>query len=137
MLNQSQIDTLAAYHYGVKVERATATLPQSVAAAIFTVTSGRIIVRLLLGQVTTIIPGVTPCLACLYPEKPSQWKRQFPVIGAVPALIGQIAALEGIKLLTGLGQPLAGVLLYCDTATMSFQKIPIRRRPDCPVCGAA
>jgi hypothetical protein len=54
-LNQSQIDNLAAYHYGVRVERATATLPQTVAAAIFTVSVGRVIVRLLLGQVTTAI----------------------------------------------------------------------------------
>jgi molybdopterin/thiamine biosynthesis adenylyltransferase len=87
------------------------------------------------GQVTTIIPGKTPCLACIYPEVPPQWKRQFPVIGAVPALMAQIAAMEGIKLLTGLGDTLAGTLLYCDTATMSFQRIPIMRRADCPVCG--
>ncbi len=87
------------------------------------------------GQVTTILPGRTPCLACLYPEKPPQWKRQFPVIGAVSAMIGQIAAMEGIKLVAGLGLPLAGVLLYCDTAAMSFQRVPIQRRPDCPVCG--
>lgn len=59
VLNQSQIDNLVAYHYGVKVERATATLPQSVAAAIFTVNVGRVIVRLLLGQVTTVIQSQT------------------------------------------------------------------------------
>lgn len=88
------------------------------------------------GQVTVILPGKTPCLACLYPEKPPHWKRQFPVLGAVPAMIGQMAALEGVKLLAGMGQSLAGVLLYCDTLSMSFQRIPIQRRPDCPVCGA-
>jgi len=87
------------------------------------------------GQVTTIIPGKTPCLACLYPETPPEWKRQFPVIGAVSALAAQIAAMEGIKLLAGIGKPLAGELLYYDTASMTFQKIPVARRPDCPVCG--
>ncbi len=87
------------------------------------------------GQVTTIIPGKTPCLACLYPETPPEWKREFPVIGAVSALAAQIAAMEGIKLLAGIGKPLAGELLYYDTASMTFQKIPIARRPDCPVCG--
>jgi len=87
------------------------------------------------GQVTTVIPGRTPCLACLYPEDPPGWKRQFPVLGAVPALAAQIAALEGIKIIVGLPPALAGQLLYFDAAGMSFQKIPVARRPDCPVCG--
>jgi len=89
------------------------------------------------GQVTTFLPGKTPCLACLYPEPPPHWKRQFPVIGAVSALAGAIAAAEGIKVLTGLGEPLAGILLYYDTAHMTFQRIPIARRPGCPVCGGS
>ena len=87
------------------------------------------------GQVTTIIPGKTPCLACLYPETPPGWKREFPVIGAVPALAAQIAAMEGLKLIIGMGPALAGTLLYYDTGSMTFQKIPIARRPNCPVCG--
>ncbi len=87
------------------------------------------------GQVTTIIPGQSPCLACLYSEDPPRWKRQFPVFGAVSALAGSIAALEGIKVLAGFGETLAGTLLYYDARKMSFQRIPIARRPDCPVCG--
>lgn len=88
------------------------------------------------GQVTTILPGKTPCLACLYPEDPPHWKRRFPVFGAVSALAAAIAAVEGIKLLAGFGETLAGTLLYYDARAMSFQRIPITRRPDCPVCGA-
>lgn len=88
------------------------------------------------GQVTTFLPGRTPCLACLYPEDPPGWKRQFPVVGAVPALAAAIAAAEGIKVITGLGVPLAGTLLYYDTRRMDFQRIPIAPRADCPVCGA-
>jgi molybdopterin-synthase adenylyltransferase len=87
------------------------------------------------GQVTTILPGKTPCLACLYPEDPPQWKRQFPVFGAVSALAAAIAAAEGIKVLAGFGQTLAGTLLYYDAGNMSFRRIPIARRPNCPVCG--
>ncbi|MCX7804576.1 MAG: HesA/MoeB/ThiF family protein, partial [Planctomycetota bacterium] len=65
------------------------------------------------GQVTTILPGRTPCLACLYPEKPPAWRRQFPVLAAVPALAAAIAAAEGIKLIVGIGRTLAGTwLLY-------------------------
>jgi molybdopterin/thiamine biosynthesis adenylyltransferase len=88
------------------------------------------------GQVTTIVPGETPCLACIYPEDPPEWKRQFPVFGAVAALAASIGALEGIKLLSGMGPSLLGRLLYYDTRAMAFQQIPIQRRPDCPVCGS-
>lgn len=86
-------------------------------------------------QVTALIPGATPCLACLYPEPPPGWKRQFPVLGAVSALAGALGAIEGIKLLLGQSSALAGKLLYCDTRVMNFMTIPIQRRPDCPVCG--
>lgn len=88
-------------------------------------------------QVTAIIPGRTPCLACLYPERPPAWKRQFPVLGAVPALAAGIAVIEGVKLLTGHESSLVGKLLYCDTRTMNFMTIPIQRRTDCPICGGA
>ena len=86
------------------------------------------------GQITTIIPGQTPCLACLYPEEPTHWKRQFPVFGAVSALAASIAAMEGIKVLAGFGETLAGTLLHYDTRRMHFRRITIARRPDCPVC---
>lgn len=89
------------------------------------------------GRVMTVIPGETACLACLYPEDPPAWKRQFPVFGAVSATAGCIGAMEGIKLISGTGASLAGKLLYFDLGAMSFQVIPIARRADCPVCGAA
>lgn len=87
------------------------------------------------GQVTTIVPGQTPCLACLYPQAPPQWQRRFPVLGAVSSLAAAIAATEGIKLLAGLGETLRGQLLYFDAGTMDFRKIAIARRADCAVCG--
>ena len=87
------------------------------------------------GQVTTIIPGRTPCLGCLYPEKPPAWKRRFPVLGAVPAMAAGMAAAEGVKVLTGLGTTLANTLLYFDAMATTFQRIPVTRRPDCAVCG--
>ncbi len=86
------------------------------------------------GQVMTIVPGQTPCLACLYPEIPPHWKRRFPVIGAVSALAANIAAMEGIKLLAGFGEVALNRMIYFDTATMRFQQIRIQRNPDCAVC---
>ncbi len=86
-------------------------------------------------QLTTIIPGQTPCLACLYPSPPPQWKRQFPVFGAVSGTIACLAAVEAIKTISGLGQPLHGKLLTIDMRDMSFHKVNIKRNPQCSVCG--
>ena len=74
-------------------------------------------------QLTTVIPGQTPCLACLYPAEPPHWKREFPVFGAVAGAVGCLGAMEVIKVLAGLGQPLAGQMLLADLGEMSFQKV--------------
>jgi molybdopterin-synthase adenylyltransferase len=86
-------------------------------------------------QLTTMIPGQTPCLRCLYPEDPPHWKREFPVFGAVSGMIASLAAMEVIKLITGIGQPLSNILLTADLRTMQFRRLPIQRRPDCLTCG--
>ncbi|MEI2724431.1 MAG: HesA/MoeB/ThiF family protein [Verrucomicrobiota bacterium] len=86
-------------------------------------------------QITSIVPGRTPCLACVYPEPPADWRREFPVFGAVSGMVGCLGAMEVIKLLTGMGEPLQGRLLTCDLRTMAFRSVKTRRRSDCPVCG--
>jgi molybdopterin-synthase adenylyltransferase len=88
-------------------------------------------------QITSIVPGRTPCLACLCPEPPADWQRQFPVFGAVAGMVGCLGAMEVIKLVTGLGQPLLNRLLTCDLRALSFRAIKTTRSPECPVCGAA
>lgn len=87
------------------------------------------------GHILPIVPGQTACLNCLYPEIPPNWKRRFPVIGAVSALAANIGVLEGIKLLTGLGEAQTGKMLYFDAASMNFQKVTIKRDSECKVCG--
>ena len=86
-------------------------------------------------RLTTIIPGKTACLACLYPQRPPAWKRQFPVFGAVSATVGAMAALEVIKVLSGVAAPLAGRMLVCDLRAMTFRALPVTRREGCAVCG--
>ena len=86
-------------------------------------------------NLTTIVPGKTPCLRCLYREPPPSWTRRFPVLGAVSATVGALAAMEVIKLLAGFGQPLLGYMLACDLRTMTFRKLRVRRDPACPECG--
>ncbi|MBI1915888.1 MAG: HesA/MoeB/ThiF family protein [Planctomycetes bacterium] len=86
------------------------------------------------GQLTTVIPGRTPCLACLYPSEPRAWARRFPVLGTVAGTVASLGAMEAIKVLAGLGEPLLGQLLIFDLRDMTFRKASIRRRPDCIVC---
>lgn len=85
-------------------------------------------------HVTSVLPGKTPCLSCLYPETPSAWKRQFPVFGAVAGVAGTLGATEAIKILSGLGKPLYGRLLTMDLNDMSSRVLQLRRNPDCDVC---
>jgi molybdopterin/thiamine biosynthesis adenylyltransferase len=85
-------------------------------------------------QITSILPGQTPCLQCLYPEIPAHWKRQFPVFGAVSGTIACMAAMETIKIIAQIGQPLFGKLLRCDLNSMSFKTLRIQRRTDCGCC---
>jgi molybdopterin/thiamine biosynthesis adenylyltransferase len=85
-------------------------------------------------QLTTIVPGRTPCLKCLYPADPPAWKREFPVFGAVAGTVGCMAAMEAIKVLAGFGKPLEGELLTCDLCDMTFRKRRILRNPECSEC---
>jgi molybdopterin/thiamine biosynthesis adenylyltransferase len=86
-------------------------------------------------QLTTVFPGRGPCLACLYPEEPVAWKRRFPVFGAVAGTIGCLGAMEVIKVLAGLGEPLVGKMVICDLRDMSFRTVQMRRNETCTVCG--
>ncbi|MBL4886104.1 MAG: ThiF family adenylyltransferase, partial [Planctomycetaceae bacterium] len=86
-------------------------------------------------QITTIIPGKTPCLACLNPVDPPDWKREFPVFGAVSGTVGCLAAMEAIKVISGIGDPLYSKMLAFDLRDMSFRKWSISRNKDCQVCG--
>lgn len=87
-------------------------------------------------QLTTIMPGRTPCLACLHPDDPPAWKREFPVFGAVSGAVGCLAAMEAIKVLADLGEPLYGQLLSMDLRDMTCRRRTITRNPQCPVCGS-
>ena len=85
-------------------------------------------------HITSFKPGKTGCLRCLYPEKPDDWQRRFPVIGAVSGAVGCLGAMEAIKIIAGLGEPLYGRLLTMELRSMSFQTVRIRRDPGCTEC---
>ena len=60
---------------------------------------------------------------------------EFPVFGATAGVVGCLGAMEAIKVLAGLGEPLYGKMLLCDLRDMIFRQAVLQRRQDCP--GAA
>jgi molybdopterin/thiamine biosynthesis adenylyltransferase/rhodanese-related sulfurtransferase len=91
------------------------------------------------GQVTVFKPYDGPCYRCLLPEPPppelAPSCAEAGVLGVLPGIIGSIQALETIKLLLGLGDPLIGRLLAYDALEESFRNFKVRRDPMCPACG--
>ncbi len=83
---------------------------------------------------TTIVPGQTPCLACLFPAFPEWDRRGFGVLGAVSGTLGCLAALEVIKFVTHLAQSLLGELCTMNLNTLLFQRLRTYREPQCPIC---
>lgn len=88
----------------------------------------------LTAHVTTFVPGRTGCLECHVPEVPQTWTRQFPVFGAVSGTVACLGAMEVIKLITGIGEPLTGEMVAMDLGTMRFRRMTLPQRSDCPIC---
>jgi molybdopterin/thiamine biosynthesis adenylyltransferase/rhodanese-related sulfurtransferase len=91
------------------------------------------------GQATTFLPHVGPCYRCLFPDPPPPELApncaEAGVLGVLPGIVGLIQATEVIKLILGIGEPLAGRLLTYDALTTSFRELRLRRDPVCPMCG--
>jgi molybdopterin-synthase adenylyltransferase len=85
------------------------------------------------GQATTIIPGKTPCLKCIFPKAPP--KEVFPVVGATCGVIGTVQATEVIKYLLQAGDLLTGRLFVWDGLAGRAEEIAAERLSCCPVCG--
>ena len=82
--------------------------------------------------------GSAPCYRCLFPEPPPPEAApncaEAGVFGVLPGIVGLLQATEAIKLLLGIGQPLAGRLLQFDALAMQFRQTRLAPDPDCPVC---
>jgi adenylyltransferase/sulfurtransferase len=91
------------------------------------------------GQVTVFQPYEGPCYRCLFPEPPppelAPSCAEAGVLGVLPGIVGSLQAVEAIKLLLGIGDPLVGRLLLYDALETSFRELRLRRNPDCPACG--
>jgi molybdopterin/thiamine biosynthesis adenylyltransferase/rhodanese-related sulfurtransferase len=82
-----------------------------------------------------------PCYRCLFPSPPVVGSvpgcGDAGVLGALCGVIGSLQALETIKVITGIGQPLIGRLLTYNALTQEFQTLTLTRDPHCPLCGSA
>jgi len=90
------------------------------------------------GNVSTIIPGETPCLECLYHGVRDEDLPTCSMVGVLPPALSIVSSLqvsEAIKIIMGKKPSLAGRLVYVDLRDMSFDQMLLLRQEDCPVCG--
>jgi molybdopterin-synthase adenylyltransferase len=90
------------------------------------------------GLVLSVVPGRSACYRCAFPVAPPPGSvpscREAGVLGATAGIVGSIQALEALKLLTGVGEPLLDRILQIDGATLTFTTVTTERQDGCPAC---
>ncbi len=89
------------------------------------------------GQLSVFHYRGGPCYRCLFRKPPPRQPAcsEAGVFGVLPGTVGALMATEAIKVLLGLGEVLAGTLLFYDALEAEFKKLKFPRDPACPVCG--
>lgn len=91
------------------------------------------------GQASVFATEPGPCYRCLYPEPPPPHLvpscEDGGVLGILPGIIGSIQTTEAIKFILNIGESLSGQLLLFDALRMEFNKLKVKKRTDCPLCG--
>ncbi|WP_258535714.1 HesA/MoeB/ThiF family protein [Bacillus sp. 03113] len=86
-------------------------------------------------SLTTVKPGETACLACIFPDREKSWEPLgFPVLGATSGIAGCLAAIEVIKALTGIGEPYYNKLYRFDSLHFTSSTFALKRNPSCSHC---
>jgi len=91
------------------------------------------------GTTLTVIPGRTPCLACVFPEPPQGLHETCDTAGIIGPAVAWVAAVqvaEALKVLVGRPEDLHGSLLAYDVWKNRFQQVKPRMDPGCRACGA-
>ncbi len=86
------------------------------------------------GQMTTIIPGKTPCMECIFKKKPP--KELFPIIGSTAGVVGTMQANEAIKYLLREDNLYTGRLVVWDGKNGTTEELKVCRNPSCEICGS-
>jgi molybdopterin/thiamine biosynthesis adenylyltransferase/rhodanese-related sulfurtransferase len=85
------------------------------------------------GMVTVFDPKNGPTYRDMVPEPPpaelAPSCAEAGVLGVLPGIVGSIQALEAIKLILGLGDPLIGRLLTFDSLEEDFRTYKLRKDP--------
>lgn len=93
------------------------------------------------GQISVYDPRVadSPCYQCLYGDGDDEnlTCSESGVLAPLVGIIGAMQAMEGLKLLAGIGRPLTGRLLILDGRRMEWRELRLHKDPACPVCGQA
>ena len=93
------------------------------------------------GQVSVFDASRGPCYRCLFPEPPPPGLvpscAEGGVLGVLPGIIGSLQALEVLKLILGVGEPLIGRLSWFDALDFQFRELAVRKDPNCAVCGTS
>jgi len=91
------------------------------------------------GQLSVFGAEDGPCYRCMFPQPPPPGMvpscAEGGVFGVICATIGAGQATEGIKLLTGIGDPLIGRMQLYDALDQRWQTVKVNKDPECPVCG--
>lgn len=89
------------------------------------------------GQLLAVRPTQSACFRCVFQEPPGEMPscQEAGVLGATVGVIGALMAMEGIKLLAGIGMPLTDRLMVFDGFGGGAREVPVRRATDCEVCG--
>lgn len=93
------------------------------------------------GQVSVFGAPDGPCYRCIFPEPPAPGStascEEIGVLGAVPGVVGSLQAVEALKWIVGVGEPLVGRLLQLDLQNGAIRMVRFERRKDCPACAQA
>jgi molybdopterin/thiamine biosynthesis adenylyltransferase/rhodanese-related sulfurtransferase len=91
------------------------------------------------GQLSVFWAEKGPCYRCLFRDPPPPGLvpscAEGGVIGVLPGIVGTLQALEAVKLILGVGEPMIGRFLLFDALDMQFRELKVKKDPACPVCG--
>ncbi|MCK5850595.1 MAG: ThiF family adenylyltransferase [Kiritimatiellae bacterium] len=94
-----------------------------------------------LGMSTTIVPGKTPCLRCLYEDPPPPGSTPTcdtaGIISPIVHMIASVQSSEAMKILSGGSDEIVARMLYMDVWKGEYRSLKIQgqRDPGCDVCG--
>jgi molybdopterin/thiamine biosynthesis adenylyltransferase len=90
------------------------------------------------GLTMTIKPGTSACYRCAFPTEPAEAPScaEAGVLGPVAGIVGSIQALEALKLLSGVGEPLVDKIVQIDGHTLEHTIVSTSKRADCPACAS-